>query len=742
MTRLSARLLALTLATGLLLRPPSPRPSPWRPRSRRPKLNATVSTMPALTWNKAKGASSYEVQIASDSGFNPALVTVTTANLRFVNSTMLPNGAYFWRVRSLDAASESSKWSKIRKFTKKWNATADDPDAGRPERDRLPESDDPELGARARRRRPTRSPWRAAPRAAAWTLRAESSRTARSRGATAASRSRRRNTNLAVSTALHPGTYYWQVIPVDAQGHNGTPSAIFSFAWIWAGTTTPSVTRHGSGHRDLRPVVLVAGDPGRGELRDRGQPDRRVRARLAADALVDERRPPSRRRRRCPTTRITGASAASIRRARPGRGTTGPRSRRPTTRPSCPDRRTCGCWTPRARRSPSNGHVNEPVVTWSTVPGARELRGAAELQRARSRSTTTANTAWTPLAPDPPLNGVPFLLTRSPGAGVNYDNDAPTAIRGASCRVSVRAFADNAIDGIVDRRPLRADASSRSATRRASTIRPRSTATIASCAGLLDDFDIDHARCAGTITGKSPLFCWTPADMDDGRRGAGRRTPSPARTTGSRSRATRNFTTSVEQAYTAEPCYAPARPMVDEGTLYYWQVIPAGRPTGAGSTSRHLEATGGFIVSPTLPARVGAADADRAGRRGGRLGGRRLQVGAGARAGQELHDRDRAGRLVQHDPRVGDDRRHGVLRERRPTRSGRRSYWRVRANNDDSKGLAWSGTSSFVQTLPVPTITTAAPFAGATFPALTLDAGRRRHAATRCRTCGRTRACT
>ena len=43
----------------------------------------------------------------------------------------------------------------------------------------------------------------------------------------------------------------------------------------------------------------------------------------------------------------------------------------------------------------------------------------------------------------------------------------------------------------------------------------------------------------------------------------------------------------------------------------------------------------------------------------------------------------------------------------------------MRANNDDSKGLAWSGTSSFVQTLPVPAITTAQPFLGATFPALT-----------------------
>ena len=37
---------------------------------------------------------------------------------------MLPNGAYFWRVRSLDATGGASKWTAVRKFTKKWNAMA------------------------------------------------------------------------------------------------------------------------------------------------------------------------------------------------------------------------------------------------------------------------------------------------------------------------------------------------------------------------------------------------------------------------------------------------------------------------------------------------------------------------------------------------------------------------------------------------------------------------------------------
>jgi hypothetical protein len=50
-------------------------------------------------------------------------------------------------------------------------------------------------------------------------------------------------------------------------------------------------------------------------------------------------------------------------------------------------------------------------------------------------------------------------------------------------------------------------------------------------------------------------------------------------------------------------------------------------------------------------------------------------------------------------------------------------YWRVRANNNDGNGLAWSaGASSFVQTLTAPTITTSTPFSGSTFPPLTWNA--------------------
>jgi hypothetical protein len=40
-------------------------------------------------------------------------------------------------------------------------------------------------------------------------------------------------TSIAPAVALHKGTYYWGVVPIDAEGNKGTPSATYSFAWQW-----------------------------------------------------------------------------------------------------------------------------------------------------------------------------------------------------------------------------------------------------------------------------------------------------------------------------------------------------------------------------------------------------------------------------------------------------------------------------------------------------------------------------
>jgi hypothetical protein len=240
MTRLSARLLALTVAAGLLLTPVTSQAAPARPKATSPGVTANVTTMPILTWNKAARAKTYEVQIASDAGFNPALVDVTTGNIRYIHTKVLPNGAYFWRLRSLDANGGASKWSSVRKFTKKWAALAT-------------LSTPANLGVISYPS-PAILRWSQVSGASTYLVSVAAGASGGgvdapggiiSTGALAFNEGGKpistSNTNFAISAALHPGTYYWQITPVDSQGHPGKASAISSFVWTWSGATTPAV---------------------------------------------------------------------------------------------------------------------------------------------------------------------------------------------------------------------------------------------------------------------------------------------------------------------------------------------------------------------------------------------------------------------------------------------------------------------------------------------------------------------
>ena len=94
-------------------------------------------------------------------------------------------------------------------------------------------------GRRSRARASTSCAWPPTRRSAR-----SSGRAARSGRRPRASRSRRR---------WRPGTYYWSITPLDAEGHAGTPAPVSSFHWTWPSTTTPSFT-------DLAPAPEIV-DP-------------------------------------------------------------------------------------------------------------------------------------------------------------------------------------------------------------------------------------------------------------------------------------------------------------------------------------------------------------------------------------------------------------------------------------------------------------------------------------------------
>jgi hypothetical protein len=705
MKSVSARLLAPMFAAALLLAPAVAQAKPAMPKLTAPKVNTTVAAMPILTWNKAKGAASYELQIASDSGFNPALITVTTANLRYLEGKALPNGAYFWRMRALDAAGGTSKWTSVRKFTKKWNA--------------VPALLTPTSLAAIAYPTPAILSW--TPVAGASTYRVSVASGASGGGvdapggiiSTGALAWRdgggpisTSNTNLAISTALHPGTYYWQVVPVDPEGHAGAPSAIFSFTWIWAGTTTPVVTDLVPGVEIYDPLFSWAPIPGAASYELEINPtaafalgSRVFSGGTAATAFATKQTLPN----NTYYWRVRGVDPQG----QAGPWNNGPAFTKTYDETVLPGPANLHIYNPQLAQIADGGNVDQPVVRWSTVPGARQY----ELQLAcfdgvttNARSYFTANTSWTPLA----TSGgslVPDILS-APGPGL--DQDDPPGNPGEDCTVAVRAYADNAIDNtaIAGRFAFVSFVLGGEG-----LVNQPSVDCNASCVFRLTDNDI-RTPLRGQITGKSPLLCWKPADVDSVV-GATHNVASShywvviARDAG--------FTTIVTRAYTDVPCYAPPKPLVDEGTLYYWQVVPT---NSAGGFNGPAGSAGGFVNSPTFQhASVPPTPI--------------APVGGAAASGAVVFSWTPVPEQVRnYTIEVAQDDSFSTILETDTTAAtaysarqtypvGATVYWRVRANNDESKGLAWSGTSSFVQTLPVPTITTAEPFSGATFPALT-----------------------
>ena len=71
---------------------------------------AVSSTTPTLSWTKAVGATSYEVQVDNASDFSSPNYSVSTTNNRAVPTAHLPNGDVFWRVRSV-ASGSTSIWA-------------------------------------------------------------------------------------------------------------------------------------------------------------------------------------------------------------------------------------------------------------------------------------------------------------------------------------------------------------------------------------------------------------------------------------------------------------------------------------------------------------------------------------------------------------------------------------------------------------------------------------------------------
>jgi hypothetical protein len=201
------------------------------PKPVAPANGLSVDALPAFSWAAVAGADRYEFQLAADSGMNSPVLgrgedQFSTRNTRATLKKTIPNGTYFWRVRALAKNGSPSAWTPPRSLVKSWTSA--------------PALQSPGQGAiMVHPTHPLVMRWSSVPRAAKYIV---SIGTDPSLGTIVNPRIETSGTVYAPrSTLLPPGTYYWGVTPVDAQGHRGAPSPVQSFMWTWPTSTLTRV---------------------------------------------------------------------------------------------------------------------------------------------------------------------------------------------------------------------------------------------------------------------------------------------------------------------------------------------------------------------------------------------------------------------------------------------------------------------------------------------------------------------
>jgi hypothetical protein len=229
------RLLAAAFAAIAFLTAGPARGAVGRPTQTAPAAGATVQFLPAFAWTPIAGADKYEFQISADAGMNsPVLGTgkddFFTRNTRATLKETVPNGTYWWRVRATNAAGEVSQWTQPRSFRKLWNLR--------------PALQSPGSGASlAFPSNPVVLKWAGVPGAAHYLVSVASDPSLGSLVLHYANQDDPKGppnvaaTSAAITSALAPGPYYWNVMPVDAEGNRGVATPIASFSWQWNSVT-------------------------------------------------------------------------------------------------------------------------------------------------------------------------------------------------------------------------------------------------------------------------------------------------------------------------------------------------------------------------------------------------------------------------------------------------------------------------------------------------------------------------
>jgi hypothetical protein len=222
---LQLALIVAACAFGLL---PGPAPASPQgiaaPRLLSPPARAKFSSLEAFGWAGVAGADHYEFQLSADPTFNSPVPgtadSIITRNTWLTLDRTIPNGKYWWHVRAVSKSAAPSPWSVPRWFVKQW---VFQPRLISPIKNHQVEFPNEPLVLR----------WNPVPYAAKYLVYLASDEALGSLvkgGDPIETRGVSYSPNV---TLADKHTYYWAVVPVDAQGDRGTRSTVEKFIWRW-----------------------------------------------------------------------------------------------------------------------------------------------------------------------------------------------------------------------------------------------------------------------------------------------------------------------------------------------------------------------------------------------------------------------------------------------------------------------------------------------------------------------------
>jgi hypothetical protein len=669
-----------------------------------PANGASVASVPAFAWAPVQGVDHYEFQLAADAGFNSPVLgrgndSFSTSNTRATVLKTFPNGNYYWRVRSVTADGSVSPWSPGRMFRKSWTGAASlqSPAAGA----------SLSFGSDA-----LKLNWSAVAGASNYLVQLASDP---SLGSLVYHDDTDPNgipklqaNNLAIPGALATGSYYWNVIPVDAEGNRGVASPVASFSWAWPSTTTPSVTDLNASAEVYDPQFSWDAVPGAAKYQ--------LEINSSSDFAGGSKvccTDPTIATSYSPTTVFKDNTYYWRVRAVDPDGNTGVWNYGPNFT------KTFDKVPPTTAPAIKNLHMRDnladpgtdvdagtlgyqtqvPMLTWDWVPGASSyevdvtpFNGSFCDWGALSHHwrVNTAVNAWTPL-------GDFWFATKPYSDPMSVSNDGQSLVSGQYC-ARVRARSDRA--GFDDVYGDYTYLDNGQGWAFEFTTYPTGGACSPSCtANYLGSGDYTSMQ-TGTTTGRVPYFTWKPIAGKQSYYFLVAKDPS--------------FSNIVDYAWTKIPAYAPRTGFgpttyPDETTLYYWCVLPATNPDGTGAVGNPLQAAAqSFQKQSTPPTRLSPADGTQfysqpSFRWTPTEGARRyrLQVAQDPSFGNPIDDVTTDSTAYTTNTTYPADT---VL------------YWRVRADDENGVGLTWSTTGTFQKKLSAPVLSASNPTGGEFLP--------------------------